>query len=143
MKLDLSYEELRSVVQTLDLPLDQARDAHVGISPPMRSAFTKLAAAYNETRAERPVIFASFKTPEGEIEARVQRTPDGVVALAWMTDVHVHGNWTLIRDADDAGIEWRHDGVTVAPPTDDELSRNKKNALRSATRAMLAWVLKA
>ena len=89
---------------------------------------------------ERPLITATFKTPEGEIEARVQRTPEGAVALAWMTDTHVHGDWTLVRDADGSGIEWRHGGLLVAPPTDDDLAANKKNALRNATRAMLAWV---
>lgn len=86
--------------------------------------------------AGRALITATFKTPEGEIEARVQRTPEGAVALAWMTDTHVHGDWTLVRDADGSGIEW----LLVAPPTDDELAANKKNALRNATRAMLAWV---
>ena len=93
---------------------------------------------------ERPLITATFKTPEGEIEARVQRTPEGAVAIAWMVDTRVHGDWTLVRDADGAGrgtgIEWRHGGLLVTPPTDDDLSTNKKNALRYATRAMLAWV---
>ena len=89
---------------------------------------------------ENPLILAKFKTPDGEIDARVQRTCDGVVALAWMTDVHVHGDWTLVRDGDGDGIEWHHSGEMVKPPTDDELSRNIKNALRNATRAMLAWV---
>jgi hypothetical protein len=93
------------------------------------------------TTTERPLIVATFKTPDGEITARVQRKPDGVVSLAWMTDTHVHGDWTLVRDGDGDGIEWMHGGLTVAPPSDDEISRNIKNALRNATRAMLAWVL--
>lgn len=142
MKLDLSPDELRSIVQHIDLPLDTTRDESAGISPTMRSAFTKLADAHNEARkAERAVIIATFKTPEGEITARCTRLPDGVAAMAFMTDTHVHGDWTLIRDADGGSIEWRHGGMIVAPPTDDELSKNKKNALRNATRAMLAWVL--
>ena len=90
--------------------------------------------------AERPLILATFKTPEGEINARVQRTAEGAFAIAWMTDTHVHGDWTLIRAADESSIEWRHNGVLSLPPTDDEFSKNKKNALRNATRAMLAWV---
>jgi len=143
VKLDLSRDELRSIVERIDLPLDQTRDAHVGISPTVRAAFSKLAAAHNVARetTERPLIAATFKTPVGEIEARVQRKPDGVVALAWMTDTHVHGDWTLVREADDSGIEWRHSGLLVAPPSDVELPPDMKNALRNATRAMLAWVL--
>lgn len=89
---------------------------------------------------ERALIVATFKTPDGEVEARVQRTPEGAVALAWMTDTHVHGDWTLVRDADGYGVEWKRGGVTVARPTDDELSPNKKNILRLATKAMLVWV---
>ena len=141
MKLDLSPDELRSIVERIDLPLDTSRDEYVGISPTMRAAFTKLVAAHNEARTvERPLILAKFKTPDGEVEARVQRTPDGAVALAWMTDTHVHGDWTLIRDADGFGVEWMHGGLTVVQPTDDELSHNKKNILRLATRAMLSWI---
>lgn len=142
MKLDLSPDELRAIVERIDLPFDTSRDEYTGISPTVRSAFNKLSKANHEMRAaERAVIIATFKTPEGEITARVTRLPDGVAAMAFMTDVHVHGDWTLIRSADDTGIEWRSNGMIVPTPTDDELSKNKKNALRNATRAMLAWVL--
>lgn len=88
------------------------------------------------------LITATFKTPEGEVEARVHYPPDGegAVAIAWMIDVHVHGDWTLVRDADGWITEWRHGGLVVAAPTDTELSEEKKLTLRSATRSMLAWV---
>lgn len=88
------------------------------------------------------LITATFKTPEGEIEARAQSQGEGegAVAIAWMTDVHVNGDWTLVRDADGFITEWRHGGLVVAAPTDSELSEEKKLALRRATRSMLAWM---
>ena len=88
------------------------------------------------------LVTATFKTPEGEIEARVQCPVEGegAVAIAWMTDVHMHGDWTLVRDADGWITEWRHGGLIVAAPTDSELSEEKKIALRSAARSMLAWM---
>lgn len=135
--IDLSPEELTAVVQTIDLPNDTERDDHAGVSTHLRSAFSKLMAA---RRTERPLITATFKTPDGEVSARVQRTRDGVVSLAWMADTHVHGDWTLVRDGDGDGIEWHSHGELVAPPSDDVLSRNIKNVLRVATRAMLVWV---
>ena len=88
------------------------------------------------------LVTATFKTSEGEVSARVQHPPngEGAVAIAWMTDVHVHGDWTHVRDADGWITEWRHGGLVVAAPTDSQLSEEKRLALKSATRSMLAWV---
>ena len=88
---------------------------------------------------ERALIMAMFKTPEGEVSARIQRDPDGVSTAASFAGDPALADWILLRDADGASLEWYHGGLVVDPKT-VPLTDNQKNALRVATRSMLVWV---
>lgn len=90
-------------------------------------------------------VHATFKTLVGEITARTHLVINRVLsetyfsAIAYMTDVHVFGDWTVILSSRDDRIEWRHDGVIVGTPFDYELKTELRNQLLTAARVMLAW----
>jgi hypothetical protein len=92
-------------------------------------------------------VHATFKTPNGEITARahwiIERRGDVPVArssaIAHMTDVHVHGDWTVILASTDERIEWRHEGAIVGAPFDHQLPSELRTELLRTARVMLAW----
>lgn len=92
-------------------------------------------------------VHAAFKTPHGEITARANWIVDrhGPLpaprssAIAYMTDTHIHGDWTVILSSTDSNIEWRHGGVIVGAPFEHELKPELRAELVRAARVMLAW----
>lgn len=90
------------------------------------------------------LVIATFKTEAGEIEARLERTMDGEITAKAQ---HALIPWTLVRDYTGGGPpEWYYGAIgqrewEAALPHECPLDERTKDAMRAATRAMLAWVV--
>ena len=90
------------------------------------------------------LVIAIFKTEAGEIEARVERTVDGVITSKAQLTAYALEPWTLVRDVTGGGVDRgtiSQREYVAAPQRECPLHGATKDALRASTRAMLAWVM--